>query len=117
MSGYRTRRSRPLNKLPTINENSEYNLGYNDITNAFVTKFNKAPPVNPFATVNRFAKALKEEDVPTLLTTLKDPTVKKLIDASPRIRNKIENLLTRNFAIKPLTIKMRKTRKQRRMRR
>ena len=114
MSEEGTRRSRPLNKLPIINENSEYNRGYNNITNAFVTKFNKTPPVNPFATVNRFAKALKEEDVPTLLTTLEDPTVKKLIDASPRIRNKIENLLTRNLAPKPLTMKMRKTRRLRR---
>jgi hypothetical protein len=114
MSGYRTRRSRPLNKLPAINENSEYNLGYNNITNAFITKFNKAAPVNPFATVNRFAKALKEEDVPTLLTTLEDPTVKKLIDASPRIRNKVENLIIRERLPKPLTVKMRKTRKARR---
>ena len=114
MSGYRTRRSRPLNKLPAISENSEYNLGYNDITNAFVTKFNKAPPVNPFATVNRFAKALKEEDLPTLLTTLGDPTVIRLIQASSNIRNKVMNLLTRNLAPKPLTMKMRKTRRLRR---
>ena len=108
------RKNRPLNKLPTINENSEYNHGYNNIPNAFIKKFSKAPPVNPFAMVNQFAKALKEEDVRTLITTLEDPTVKRLMEASPRIRNKIENLLNRNFAIKPLTMKMRKTRKVRR---
>lgn len=114
MSGYRTRRSRPLNKLPTINENSKYNHGYNNITNAFVKKFNKAPPVNPFAMVNLFAKALKEEDVRTLLTTLEDPTVKRLMESSPRIRNKVQNLILREALPKPLTVKMRKTRKTRR---
>ena len=111
------RKSRPLNKLPAINENSEYNQGYNNITNAFIKKFSKAPPVNPFAMVNRFAKALKEEDVRTLLTTLEDPTVKRLMEASPRIRNKVENLIIREALPKPLTVKMRKTRKARRLRR
>jgi hypothetical protein len=108
------RKSRPLNKLPTINENGEYNLGYNNITNAFIKKFNKAPPVNPFAMVNRFAKALKEEDVRTLLTTLEDPTVKKILESSPRIRNKVENLIVREALPKPLTVKMRKTRRRQR---
>ena len=108
------RKSRPLNKLPTINENSKYNHGYNNITNAFVKKFNKAPPVNPFAMVNLFAKALKEEDVRTLITTLEDPTVKRLMEASPRIRNKVQNLIIREALPKPLTVKMRKTRKARR---
>jgi hypothetical protein len=111
------RKSRPLNKLPTINENSEYNHGYNNITNAFIKKFSKAPPVNPFAMVNQFAKALKEEDVRKLLTTLEDPTVKRLMEASPRIRNKVQNLIIREALPKPLTVKMRKTRKTRRLRR
>ena len=114
MSGRGTRRkSRPLNKLPAINENSKYNHGYNNITNAFVKKFNKGPPVNPFAMVNRFAKALKEEDVRTLLTTLEDPTVKRLMEASPKIRNKVQNLILREALPKPLTVKMRKTRRRR----
>ena len=114
MSGYRTRRSRPVNKLPVINENSEYNHGYNNITNAFIKKFSKDPPVNPFGMVNQFAKALKEEDVRTLLTTLEDPTVKRILESSPRIRNKVENLIIRERLPKPLTVKMRKTRKARR---
>jgi hypothetical protein len=108
------RKSRPVNKLPAINENSKYNLGYNNITNAFIKKFSKSPPVNPFAMVNRFAKALKEEDVRTLLTTLEDPTVKRLMESSPITRNKVQNLIIREALPKPLTVKMRKTRRLRR---
>ena len=106
MSGYRTRRSRPVNKLPTINENSEYNLGYNNITNAFLKKGKGSP-------VYRFIVAVAREDVATIHEALKDPSVQKFINENPHMSKKTIDILLRNMTPKKLSVKMRKTRRQR----
>jgi len=110
MSGYRTRRSRPLNKLPIINENSEYNHGYNNITNAFVKKGKGSP-------VYRFIIAVAKEDVATINETLKDPRVQKFMNENPHLMNKAIDILLRDTRPKKLTVKTRKARKTRRLRR
>ena len=107
MSGRETRRSRPLNKLPTINENSEYNLGYNNITNAFLKKGKGSP-------VYRFIVAVAREDVATIHETLKDPSVQQFINENPHMSKKTIDILLRDMTPKKLTVKMRKTRKARR---
>lgn len=107
MSGRGTRRSRPLNKLPIINENNEYNKGYNNITNAVIEK-GKGDPVY------RFIVAVAKEDVVTINQTLKYPSVQTFMNEHPHLMNKAIDILLRDARPKPLTIKMRKTRRQRR---
>jgi hypothetical protein len=107
MSGYRTRRSRPVNKLPVINENSEYNHGYNNITNAFLKKGKGSP-------VYRYLVAVAREDVKTINETLKDPRVQQFINENPHLSKKTIDILMRDMIPKKLTVKMRKTRKARR---
>ena len=102
-----TRRSRPLNKLPAINENSEYNLGYNNITNVFVKKGKGSP-------VYRFIIAVAREDVATINETLKDPRVQKFMNENPHLMNKAIDILLRDARPKKLTVKTRKTRRLRR---
>jgi hypothetical protein len=99
-----------VNKLPTINENSEYNRGYNNITNAFLKKGKGSP-------VYRFIVAVAREDVATIHETLKDPSVQQFINENPHMSKKTINILLRDMTPKKLTVKMRKTRKARRLRR
>ena len=110
MSERGTRRSRPVNKLPTINENSEYNLGYNNITNAFLKKGKGSP-------IYHYLIAVAREDVATIHETLKDPSVQQFINENPHMSKKTIDILLRGMTPKKLTVKMRKTRRLRRLRR
>ena len=96
MNGRGTRRSRPLNKLPTINENRKYNRGYNNITRSVSKKYVERVRVK--TPIEVFMLAFKHENIGTLSSLISDPSVKKAMDASPKFRAAVSDVLRRGVA-------------------
>ena len=115
MSGYRTRRkTKRLNKLPTINENSEYNKGYNNITRSVSKKYVERVRVKTPMEV--FMLAYKNEDIGTLASLISEPSVKRAMDASPKFRAAVSDTFRRGVAKMEAKLQA-GTRKTRRLRR
>jgi len=97
MSGRGTRRkTKRLNKLPTINENSEYNKGYNNITRSVSKKYVERVRVK--TPIEVFMLAYKNEDIGTLVSLMSEPSVKHAMDASPKFRAAVSDMLRRSVA-------------------